>query len=360
MGLRSRPTSAKLVIYDVSSVIYAGNSSKYSTDYLGYNNEERVKGVAVGGVRRILQQALYELTGVVTVLFVFDSKTNRKEIFPKYKAYRKYNPDIAVQKEMLFEIANRIGIPCIKIDGYEADDLIAKVVRQELNNFSAIEIVTGDTDIASNLISKKVRIIGSAGIYPSIDVDTYESLIKQGELIAYNSVLPYYFFMGKAANTVPAIKSTSESIEMYKDFMSWVKTTSFTSNQYSESVVMYNYLAHLAESGMDEDTILRYIERMEYIYPNMPEEDLDFELISQADLFKAELLFFLKLFNMQRIAELYGLEEYHGTNFSREMNTFILNYKTMADSGSFTDITTTPDISFFVNRSSHFSGDLEV
>ena len=351
----NRPTISHLMIYDVSAVIYAGNSVKYTSDFVGGN--DRLKGVAVGGVRRLLQNTLQDMTTGCCVVWVFDSKTDKREYFPGYKAQRTLNTDVEVQKSMAIEIAERIHIPYIKVDGYEADDLVAAIVKTELQNFSALSIVTGDMDLAANLIDRKVRIIGAASMYPSVDVYTYESLIKSGQIVKYNTVLPYFFFMGKPSNNVPAISKHSVAYEMYKDFVAWASKSGHPSNMWSSMGVFAEYLLHLLQTGTSEETIQKYAERMKYIFPKDLEVYPGFELFTSEDFDRKQLLFFTRIFGMQRCAALYGLgEEYYNVNFTKEMSDFLVGYRDQLENGTIAaSIGSTPDMSFFVNRSSHFT-----
>lgn len=356
--MRTKPSFATLVIYDVSSVIYAGNTSKYGSDFVGGSKNEntRVKGVPVGGVRRLLQFSLLELAGLASIVYVFDSHTDKRKHFVGYKSQRKLNPEVALQKEMAYEIAQRLGIPCVKVDGYEADDLVAALVLEECNNFSAIKIVTGDADLAANIISSKVSIEGAASIYPSIEVNTYPSLIKSGEVVEYNSVLPFFFFMGKASNNVPAIASEAVSHKMYQDFLTWARQSSWQPNQWSSATVMYQYLLYLLQNGTSEDKVQTYLERMGCIYPKAYEGRLEVPAITQEDVNLKELKFFARMFGMQRIAALYGFDrEFASIPFVPDMDKFLVVYRNMMNSGVIAEkADTTPDISFFVNRSTHF------
>lgn len=351
----NRPTISRLMIYDVSSVIYAGNSAKYTSDFVGGN--DRLKGVAVGGVRRLLQNTLQDIAGGCCVVWVFDSQTDKREHFSGYKAQRTLNSDVEVQKSMAIEIAERIHIPYIKVDGYEADDLVAAVVQNELQNFASLDIVTGDMDLAANLIDKKVHIIGAASIYPSVDVYTYESLIKSGQVVKYNTVLPYFFFMGKPSNNVSALSKHSVAYEMYKDYVAWVSKSKYPASSWSTIGVFADYLLHLLQTGTPEETIQKYIERMQYIFPKDLEVYPSFELFTSEDFDRNQLLFFTRIFGMQRCAALYGLdEEYYRVNFTKEMSDFLVGYRDQLENGTIAaSIGSTPDMSFFVNRSSHFT-----
>ena len=68
--------------------------------------------------------------------FIFaamDSKTKtfRHEMYPEYKATRNKTPDdLHAQIPWICEILEKMGIPVLQCDGYEADDIIATVARK--------------------------------------------------------------------------------------------------------------------------------------------------------------------------------------------------------------------------------------
>lgn len=358
--MRSKPNYATLVIYDVSSVIYAGNSTKYGSDFVGGERvgNDRVKGLPVGGVRRLLQFALLELSGQSSVVFVFDSHTSKRSAYPEYKSQRTYNPEIAIQKEMAYEIAQRLGIPCMRVDGYEADDLVASIVEKEFDNFSAIKIVTGDTDLAANITSMKVTIEGAASIYPCIDMNSYPNLIKSGDVVEYNAVLPYYLFMGKTSNCVKSWKKPAESRALLASFLNWAKGKDINSSEWSKRYVILEWLLEQLDAhALSTDEVQECLARIEVVYPKEYEDEYEIPAIDSTDINKYELLFFTRLFSMERIASLYDMrDEYLSMQLiTKASEEFLAPYRQMLQSGDTAiAVDSSPDISFFVNRTSNF------
>ncbi|HEX2732783.1 MAG TPA: DNA polymerase I [Polyangiaceae bacterium] len=79
-----------------------------------------------------------------------DSRTPtfRKELYPEYKATRPAPPDdLKQQMRRVMEVIEAFPIPCFQKDGFEADDLIASVVKQCRANGMRTVIVSADKDL---------------------------------------------------------------------------------------------------------------------------------------------------------------------------------------------------------------------
>ena len=64
------------------------------------------------------------------VIFDYSSKTFRNELYPEYKANRSAPPeDLVPQFSVIREATRAFDLPCIEVEGFEADDLIATYAR---------------------------------------------------------------------------------------------------------------------------------------------------------------------------------------------------------------------------------------
>ena len=82
------------------------------------------------------------------VIFDKARKSFRNEIYPDYKAQRPDAPeDLVPQFEMVREATRAFNLPCIEMDNYEADDLIASYVRLAREAGSEVTIVSSDKDL---------------------------------------------------------------------------------------------------------------------------------------------------------------------------------------------------------------------
>lgn len=82
------------------------------------------------------------------VIFDYSSKTFRSDLYPEYKANRSAPPEDLVPQFGLIRHATRaFGLPCIEMEGYEADDLIATYARLACEAGGDTTIVSSDKDL---------------------------------------------------------------------------------------------------------------------------------------------------------------------------------------------------------------------
>src|SRR6476660_9656605 len=80
----------------------------------------------------------------------FESETSfRSTIFPEYKANRTAPPEnLEPQFEYCRRVSEAIGVPCIELGNYEADDIIGTIAIKMHERGHKIVIVTGDKDMS--------------------------------------------------------------------------------------------------------------------------------------------------------------------------------------------------------------------
>ena len=82
------------------------------------------------------------------VIFDYSSTTFRKQIYPEYKANRSAPPEELIPQFGLIREATRaFNLPCIEIEGFEADDIIATYARQAEAVGAEATIISSDKDL---------------------------------------------------------------------------------------------------------------------------------------------------------------------------------------------------------------------
>ncbi|MDE0533797.1 MAG: DNA polymerase I [Albidovulum sp.] len=82
------------------------------------------------------------------VIFDTSAATFRSEIFSDYKANRPSPPeDLVPQFPLVREATRAFNFPCIELDGYEADDLIATFASRARDAGGKVTIVSSDKDL---------------------------------------------------------------------------------------------------------------------------------------------------------------------------------------------------------------------
>ncbi|MDQ6436537.1 DNA polymerase I [Mesorhizobium sp. LHD-90] len=82
------------------------------------------------------------------VIFDYSSKTFRNELYAEYKANRSAPPeDLVPQFGLIREATRAFDLPCIEMEGFEADDLIATYARLACEAGADTTIVSSDKDL---------------------------------------------------------------------------------------------------------------------------------------------------------------------------------------------------------------------
>ena len=83
----------------------------------------------------------------IAVAFDVSRNTFRSEMFPEYKANRESSPEaFKNQVPLIEEVLSALGVKILKVDGFEADDIIATLKKQAEADQYEVLIVTGDRD----------------------------------------------------------------------------------------------------------------------------------------------------------------------------------------------------------------------
>src|SRR5260370_9930362 len=104
---------------------------------------------AIFGFASMLVKIVTEY-GVCPTVVAWDAGTaGRSELFSEYKSQRRSRPDLLKQQWPAMEpLVEAFGYSNVRVEGYEADDVIASLVDRALNADPPVPvmIVTGDRD----------------------------------------------------------------------------------------------------------------------------------------------------------------------------------------------------------------------
>ncbi|MEL6978295.1 MAG: DNA polymerase I [Pseudomonadota bacterium] len=108
---------------------------------------------AVSGFCNIVWKMLDGMTEAdrpthLAVIFDKGSKSFRNEIYDGYKAQRPPPPeDLVPQFPLIRDATRAFGLPCVEVENYEADDLIATYAAQAAGDGFEVTIVSSDKDL---------------------------------------------------------------------------------------------------------------------------------------------------------------------------------------------------------------------
>ena len=179
----------------------------------------RTTGAAYGFTRMLNDLENTLKPDYLAVVFDSHGPTFRHETYPQYKANRSETPeDIITQTPMVMTILSLRNIPVLKIQGWEADDIIATLAMQSKNEDIEVLIVSGDKDFGQ-ILSEGIRLCrpDKMGKYNLIDAAAFEN-----EWGVKPALIPDLFgLMGDSVDNIPGVpgfgaKIGAELIRCYK------------------------------------------------------------------------------------------------------------------------------------------------
>jgi 5'-3' exonuclease len=149
-GSPSSPSdSSPLLLLDTSSFIYR---AYYSMPPMHRASDGTPCGAVLGFcnmLNRLLLNGMLEGKRPHLVLCKdVSGPTFRNELYGEYKAHRPEAPmDLIPQFELIYQAAAAYGLVQIAASGYEADDVIATLSRQAMEQNIEVDILSGDKDL---------------------------------------------------------------------------------------------------------------------------------------------------------------------------------------------------------------------
>jgi len=189
-------TARKLLLVDGSSYLYR---AFHALPPLTSSKGEPTG--AVLGVLNMLNKLLKDETPQrVAVVFDASGRTFRDELFEQYKAHRTPMPDdLRSQVAPLLEAVTALGLPLLRVNGVEADDVIGTLAVQGAEAGFEVLISTGDKDMAQ-LVGPRITLVNTmsntrldrAGVKAKFDVYPEQ-------------IIDYLALVGDSSDNIPGI-----------------------------------------------------------------------------------------------------------------------------------------------------------
>ena len=153
----------------------------------------------------------------------FDRKepTFRHEQFDGYKATRKPMPDeLAIQIPLLKDILRSMGVSCIELPGFEADDLLGTLATAGSDAGMDVCIITGDKD-SFQLADERVVILQPVTRNGKTETERYDlTAIRERYQVTPAQFIDLKAIMGDPSDNIPGVKGIGEkgAIELISRF----------------------------------------------------------------------------------------------------------------------------------------------
>lgn len=142
----------------------------------------------------------------LAVVFDTSAPTERHEIYPEYKANREDMPeDLSAALPHLDRIAEAFGIPVLKLDGYEADDIIGTLAhRADADGFDEIFMVTPDKDFGQ-LVTEKVKMYRPSRKGDGAEIWGVKEICEKWGIQRVDQVIDMLGLCGDVSDNIPGV-----------------------------------------------------------------------------------------------------------------------------------------------------------
>ncbi len=165
---------------------------------------------AVFGFTRMLIRLLKDFHPEgIAVAWDVSRQTFRTESYPDYKAQRERAPDhFRSQLPLIDEVLQALHVTQLRLEGYEADDLIATLTRDAVRQGWEVLIVTGDRD-AFQLIGGPVKVVYTRrGISDTVVADM--AYVEERYGIRPDQYVDYAALRGDTSDNLPGVPGVGE------------------------------------------------------------------------------------------------------------------------------------------------------
>ena len=153
--------------------------------------------------------------GHLAVIFDTARRSFRNEIYPEYKAHRPPPPeDLVPQFPLVRDATRAFNVPCIEMEGFEADDLIATYADQAVAAGYDVVIVSSDKDL--------MQMVGD---HVSMQDPMKQTVIREDQVVEKfgvgpDKVIDVQALAGDSSDNVPGVpgigvKTAAELINTY-------------------------------------------------------------------------------------------------------------------------------------------------
>lgn len=158
----------------------------------------------------------------VAVVFDPDGPTFRHEMFDAYKAHRPPMPESLRQSiPYIRRIIEGMGIPCVTVPGYEADDVVGTLAKRAEKEGFTVYMITPDKDYAQ-LVSERVFMYKPGRAGNKSEVWGIPEVLDHFGIERVDQVIDILGLMGDTADNVPGCsgigpKSAASLVYKYGD-----------------------------------------------------------------------------------------------------------------------------------------------
>ncbi|MEO8359280.1 MAG: 5'-3' exonuclease H3TH domain-containing protein, partial [Vicinamibacteria bacterium] len=177
-------------------------------------------GAVYGFINTIRALMAIEQPTHFIVTFDVSGSTARAAAYPEYKAHRpKMDADLASQFPLVDKACEALRLPVVSAHGYEADDVIATLSRQAVEQGFDVVIITSDKDMLQLVSDPRVSVLapGRDG-KPEKRYDSAGVTEKMG--VPPERVIDLLALVGDASDNVPGVPGIGQigAVKLLQEF----------------------------------------------------------------------------------------------------------------------------------------------
>ncbi len=192
----SQVPEADLVLVDGSSYLFRAYHALPSLT----NSDGEPTG-ALHGVLTMINKLVREQPAArIGIVFDAPGKTFRDELFPEYKANRPPMPDdLRAQIEPILAAVEAMGLPLLRVEGVEADDVIGTLCRMARDAGKKVLVSTSDKDLAQ-LVNDDVTLVNTMS-----DTVMDATGVKAKFDVTPEQIIDYLALIGDTSDNIPGV-----------------------------------------------------------------------------------------------------------------------------------------------------------
>ena len=214
------PSEKKVFMLDAMALIYRGHFAFSKSPRI--TSKGMNTGAILGFTNTLLEIINKEKPSHICVAFDTHAPTFRHIQYKEYKAQRQSQPeDITTAIPWIEKILKAFEIPILKLDGYEADDIIGTFAKKMSKDGFDVFMVTSDKDYAQ-LVEEHIFLYRPASFGTGFDILGVAEVLKKFEIDTTDQVRDILGLQGDNVDNIPGIPSIGEktAVKLLKEYMS--------------------------------------------------------------------------------------------------------------------------------------------
>ncbi|MDP7041263.1 MAG: 5'-3' exonuclease H3TH domain-containing protein, partial [Gammaproteobacteria bacterium] len=162
---------------------------------------------AIHGVLNMLHKILGDMQPeLIAVVMDAPGKTFRDELYAEYKANRPPMPDeLREQIDPLLAAIEGLGLPLLRIEGVEADDVIGTLATQAAAAGIETVISTGDKDMAQ-LVNEQITLLDTMPRGPGAEPKKMDARgVVEKFRVRPDQIIDYLALVGDSSDNIPGV-----------------------------------------------------------------------------------------------------------------------------------------------------------